>query len=92
VKVIVWDQYDDASKSQTYITGFEDIRVKKDGMAVTIAYVAPGVDVPMPESASNLPELGAADSGGVTTTTVAGATTTTVAGAATTVATDTTGG
>ena len=84
VKVVVWDQYDDPSKSQTYITGFDDIRIKKDGMAITIAYVAPGVDVPMPESASNLPELGAADGSGATTTTVAGATTTTVAGATTT--------
>ena len=93
VKVVVWDQYDDPTKSQTYITGFDDIRVKKDGMAITIAYVAPGVDVPMPESASNLPELGAADAGGATTTTVAGDTTTTVAGSSsTTTATDTTGG
>jgi hypothetical protein len=55
-------------------------------MAVTIAIAAPGVNIPMPKSASNLPELGAADSGKATTTTVKGATTTTVKGATTTTA------
>jgi hypothetical protein len=55
-------------------------------MAITIAIAAPGAEIPMPKSAANLPELGAVDSGGVTTTTVKGATTTTVKGATTTTA------
>ena len=86
VSVIVWDQYDKPDTKKKYITDFDNIRVTKDGMAMMIAYTAPGVDVPMPASATNLPELGAADAGGATTTTVAGATATTVKGATTTTA------
>ena len=90
VQVIVWDQYDNANVKKKYITDFDNIRIKKDGMAVTIAYVAPGVDIPMPPTASKLPELGAADTAGATTTTVKGATTTTVKGATTTTVKSTT--
>ena len=53
-------------------------------MAVMFAFAAPGTDIPMPASASNLPELGAADSATATTTTVAGGSTTTVKGATST--------
>ena len=77
VQVIVWDQYDNSEVSKKYITDFDNIRIKKDGMAITVAIAAPGADIPMPKSAANLQELGAVDSGGVTTTTVKGATTTT---------------
>ena len=90
VQVIVWDQYDNANVKKKYITDFNNIRIKKDGMAVTIAYAAPGVDIPMPPTASKLPELGAADTAGATTTTVKGATTTTVKGATTTTVKSTT--
>ena len=86
VQVIVWDQYDNSEVSKKYITDFDNIRIKKDGMAIAIAIAAPGADIPMPKSAANLPELGAADMGGATTTTVKGATTTTVKGATTTTA------
>lgn len=86
VQVIVWDQYDNAEVSKKYITDFDNIRIKNDGMAVTVAIAAPGANIPMPKSAANLLELGAADMGGVTTTTVEGATTTTVKGATTTTA------
>jgi hypothetical protein len=86
VQVVVWDQYDNSEVSKKYITDFDNIRIKKDGMAITMAIAAPGADIPMPKSAANLPELGAADMGGVTTTTVKGATTTTVKGATTTTA------
>jgi hypothetical protein len=79
VKVVVWDQYDDATKSTSYITDFGNIRIKKDGMAVTVAFIAPGDEIPLPPTASNLPELGSADSSGATTTTVAGQTSSTVA-------------
>ena len=56
-------------------------------MVVVIAYMPKNAGPPaLPESAVNLPELGAADGGGMTTTTVSGVTTTTVAGATTTTA------
>ena len=90
VSVIVWDQYDDAATKKKYITDFDNIRISKDGMAMMVAFTAPGVDVPMPASASNLPELGAADTAEGTPTTVAGATTTTVKGATTTTVADVT--
>lgn len=95
VQTIVWEKYDQPNTSKKYITDFNNIRIDRDGMAITIAYVAPGATVPMPASAVNLPELGAADTS-ATTTTVAGATTTTVKGATTTTVksavTTTTGG
>lgn len=84
VKVVVWDQYDDPSQKKLFITDFDNIRIKKDGMAITIAYVAADADVPIPPTAANLPALGSKDQGGVTTTTIAGATTTTIAGATST--------
>ena len=84
VQVMVWDQYDNKDVKKRYITDFDNIRIKKDGMAVTIAYVAPGTEIPMPPTAANLPELGAADTTGATTTTVKGATTTTVKSTTTT--------
>jgi hypothetical protein len=94
VSAVVWERYDDPASKKTFITDFDNIRIDKDGMAVMFVFAAPGIDIPMPASASNLPELGAADTGGATTTTVAGATTTTVEGATTTsvAATTTTAG
>ncbi len=94
VQVIVWNQYDKPEESKRFITDFDNIRISKDQMAVTIAYVIPGETVPQPKSAENLLELGAADAGTVTTTTIKGATTTTAKGATSTTvaATTTTGG
>jgi hypothetical protein len=67
------------------ITDFKNIRIDRDGMVVVIAFVPKNADAPpLPESAVNLPELGAVDGAGATTSTVAGATTSTVAGATTT--------
>ena len=52
---------------------------------IVVAFVPKGADAPpLPESAVNLPELGAVDGAGATTSTVAGVTTTAVAGATTT--------
>jgi len=65
------------------IADFDDIRLKNDGMVIVIAFVADDAEVPPPPTAANLQELGAVDSGGAPTTTVAGETTTTVAGATT---------
>jgi hypothetical protein len=67
------------------ITDFKNIRIDRDGMVVVIAYMPKDAGPPaLPESAVNLPELGAVDGAGATTSTVAGVTTTTVAGATTT--------
>lgn len=70
VVAYVYDSYDDASKFTTYITNFDQIRIAKDGMAMTIAFVPAGVNPGMPPTATNLPELGAVDSGQVPPTTV----------------------
>lgn len=80
VSAIVWNQYDNATDKKKYITDFDNIRVTKDGMAIMWVFAAPGADIPMPASATNLPELGAADSATATTTTLAGGSTTTVKG------------
>ena len=67
------------------ITDFKNIRIDRDGMVIVVAFVPKDADAPpLPESAVNLPELGAVDGAGATTLTVAGVTTTTVAGATTT--------
>ena len=96
LKAFVWDQYDKPDAKKMLIGDFENIRIKKDGMVVVLAFVADDAEVPLPDNAANLQELGAADTGGAPTTTVAGATTvpgettTTVAeGTTTTVAGDT---
>ena len=70
VSVTVWEQYDNPGSKKKFITDFDNIRIDKDGMAIMIAYTAPDAEIPMPASATNLPELGAADSGGAATTTV----------------------
>lgn len=70
VVAYVYDSYDDASQFTTYITNFDQIRIAKDGMAITLAFVPAGVNPGMPPTATNLPELGAIDSGQVPPTTV----------------------
>ncbi len=83
VQVIVWESYDNQNDNKKYITDFRNIKIDKDGMAVTIAVAAPGADIPIPASASELKALADANDAatGTTTTTVAGnATTTTVPG------------
>lgn len=78
VQVIVWDRYDNPDVSKKFITDFDNIRIDKDGMAMTFAIAAPGVEIPMPPTAANLPELGLIDTA-PSATTVPGATDTTVA-------------
>ena len=87
LRAYVWNQYDKPEDRKMLITDFKNIRIDRDGMVVVIAFVPKGADAPpLPESAVNLPELGAVDGAGMTTTTVSGVTTTTVAGATTTTA------
>ncbi|MGA0117883.1 MAG: hypothetical protein ACO3JF_05770 [Ilumatobacteraceae bacterium] len=82
VQVVVWDSYDNQNDNKKYITDFNNIKIDQDGMAVTIAIAAPGVDIPIPASASELKALADAnDATTATSTTVAtSATTTTVPG------------
>ena len=61
LKVVVWDSYQDTGDGTTYVSDFDDIRITNDGMAITIAFVPRGTDVTLPDSAPNLPELGAVD-------------------------------
>ncbi len=85
LRAYVWNQYDKPEDRKMLITDFKNIRIDRDGMVVVIAFVPKGADAPpLPESAVNLPELGAVDGAGVTTSTVAGVTTTTAVGATTT--------
>lgn len=78
VQVIVWNNYDNLNEKKKFITDFDNVRVDKDGMAVTIAIAAPGADIPAPASASQLRALAEANdqATGTTTTAAPGATTT----------------
>ena len=85
LRTYVWNQYDKPEDRKMLITDFKNIRIDRDGMVIVVAFVPKCADAPpLPESAVNLPELGAVDGAGATTSTVAGVTTTTVAGATTT--------
>jgi hypothetical protein len=78
VQVVVWDSFEDTDDGITYITDFDDIRIKNNGMVVGIAFVPQDTTIPMPPWAADLPALGAADTNQLrpedllTTTTVAG--------------------
>jgi hypothetical protein len=84
LKVVVWDHFDDdPSSGTTYVSNFDDIRIKNDGMAMTVAFVPRDTDVPMPPWAPNLPELGVADQGQTTPSELTGSVPSTVPGATT---------
>jgi hypothetical protein len=80
VQVIVWSAASDASVSKKFITDFKNVRISNDEMAITVAFIAPGADIPQPPSVANLKDVVAAEFGAVTTTTTPGATTTTTGG------------
>jgi hypothetical protein len=61
LRVVVWENYQDTDGGTTYTSDFDDIRIDRDGMAITIAFVPSGVDVVMPPWAPQLPELGVVD-------------------------------
>jgi hypothetical protein len=83
--VRVWDHYNDPKSYHDVVTDFNNIRITNDGMVFVVALVPKGTDIPMPDWASQLPTLGAADGGSViaSTTTVAGASTTSTPGGTT---------
>ena len=87
--VAQWENVQDEGAEPALLTsGLDDIRFRGDGEGYTIAFMPEGeTDIPKPETASRLAELGAVDAGteaGSTTTTAEGATTTTTAGEGTT--------
>lgn len=78
VQVIVWDDASDSGNNKKYITDFRNVKIDKDGMAVTIAIAAPGVEIPIPSSSSELAALAEANNAATSpSTTVAGGATTT---------------
>lgn len=68
VVVYAFAAYDTPDDVTTYITNFDDIRIKNDGMAFSIVFAPAGTKPGLPPSAASLPELGAADSASATTT------------------------
>ena len=78
VQAIVWEKASDSTISKRYITDFKNIRIDRDEMAITFAFVPTGADIPMPDSAEKLAEIVAAEYGAAPTTTVKGATATSV--------------
>lgn len=64
-KMVVWDNYTDTGRGQTYITDFANVRVKQDAMVFAMAIVPSDTEVSMPPWAKDLPTLGAADGGDV---------------------------
>jgi hypothetical protein len=66
LKVVTWDSISDTGDGTTFIADFGNIRVDRDGMVFTIAFVPSDTDVEMPPWAPDLPELSAADSGQLT--------------------------
>lgn len=77
VVVYAFEAFNSPDDYSTYITNFDDIRLKQDGMAFSVVFAPAGTQAQLPPSAADLPALGAVDGGttGQTTTTVAGAST-----------------
>lgn len=85
LRVVYWPSYTSTANSRSFITGMGDARIENDGGVFVIAFAPADTEIPQPESAPRLPELGAIDTGQTApTTTVAGASTTTIAGESTT--------
>ena len=77
VVVYAFEAFNSPDDYSTYITNFDDIRLKQDGMAFSVVFAPAGTQAQLPPSAAYLPALGAVDGGttGQTTTTVAEAST-----------------
>ena len=71
----VWDSYTDTDAGSRYIANMDRVHIDHDGMVFGIYYTAKDADQVMPPWSSELPALGAVDTGqSAPTTTVAGAT------------------
>lgn len=93
-QALVWENAGDTGDPQKFIADIGEVRFRNDGMAIALVFTNEDADLKSlkPETAARLAELGAVDSGGVTSTTVAPGTDATDATASTTAAgtTDTT--
>ena len=63
VSVTVWQSPEDTSDGRRYVSGFDDIRIDKNSLVITIAFQPRGTDIQMPPWAAQLAELGAEDAG-----------------------------
>ena len=77
VVVYAFEAFNSPDDYSTYITNFDDIRLKQDGMAFSVVFAPAGTQAQLPPSAADLPAFGAVDGGttGQTTTTDAEAST-----------------
>jgi len=66
------DVQDEDSNAAEIDDDFGDLRFREDGEGYVIGFVPEDTDVPKPESASNLEELGAVDTGAAATSTTGG--------------------
>jgi len=66
------DVQDEDSNAAEIDDDFGDLRFRDDGEGYVVAFVPEDTDVPKPESASNLEELGAVDTGAAATSTTGG--------------------
>lgn len=77
VVVAQWKDVQTTDANPARITSdMDDVRFREDGEGYVIAFVPEGTDIPKPESADTLAELGAVDAGGTTSTSAEGSTTT----------------
>jgi hypothetical protein len=64
LRLAFWPDVQDADSKPTVTTGdFDDFEITKDGGGITIFYGDRKADIPKPPNASELAQLGAADSG-----------------------------
>jgi hypothetical protein len=75
LKVITWESFSDTDDGTTFIADFDNIRIRDDGMVISIAFVPSGTDVGMPPWAPDLPDLALSDSGQLSPDDLFGATT-----------------
>ncbi len=64
LSVTVWQSPEDTSDGRRYVSGFDDIRIDKNSLVITIAFQPRSTEIGKPEpQASQLEQLGAADTG-----------------------------
>ena len=52
LRVLVWDDYRNTADSKISIASFDGVRLTGDGMAIALAFIADGVEVPQPDSSA----------------------------------------
>ncbi len=63
IKVVVFDPYNSTADAKTYITDFDDIPIK-NSTSIAVIVAPEGTNPGLPPHATDLPSLGAVDSGG----------------------------